>query len=227
MHLHPQLHLFPESSLPLTCPGGFHAQLRNTQKTSSLGSCPGSRELSIMPISRWTWPFFTFHLKTLRPWMNLDAAASLPATAVASFPNICFCVTDWGEWYIRFEFVPLCICPGSAHSPSQMGYLQDTYWAQSHGWPFKWWPCPYSQYCLGFRFFRLCGLSLVNLAFFVWKSFFPKPYFSHRGCSFQSPWTPTATEWWWAAWCISGKPHSISAAHLGLSSGKGLVLGHP
>lgn len=83
------------------------------------------------------------------------------------------------------------------------------------------------HYCLGFRFLELCGLPLVSLAFFDRKSFLPRQCFPYRGSSFQGPWTATGTERWWAAWCISGKAHGVSAASVGLSSGKGLVLGHP
>lgn len=128
---------------------------------------------------------------------------------------------------IRVEFVPLRFCPGLAHSPSQNRYCKaPSRHSPTHGPP-DGGTVPILHHCLGSRFLRLCGLPLVNLAFCVWKSFFPRPHLSHRGCSFQGPWTTTATELQRAAWSISGKVHGVSEAHLGLSSGKCLIPGHP
>lgn len=88
-----------------------------------------------------------------------------------------------GEYWGRVEFIPLYVSLGLALSPSQGHQLITVLKLPLRTVV----PSLYSHHGLGFRFLRLCGLSLVSPAVCSRKPFFPGPYFSHSGCSFQGP----------------------------------------
>ena len=152
--------------------------------------------------------------------MNLDVLTSFPAIAAATFVThapVPACV--------RVEFLPL---PGSCLQFISERILEDTCWAHSHRWCSRWWPylyTPITALVSDSSNYVVCPWSVLLSA--------------TGSLSFQDRVSHIEAAPFKAPELLQGQSddeqhdasqvrHMVSLQHQwGLSSGKGLVLGHP